>query len=406
MPQSVMGTCPYCSSPVMETGNQIVCPGCHVPHHEDCWQENGGCATFACTSEPSKDNVDNIDYTFDDLAKEYSGNKLVIEMEDLEDEDLDRDVFASQSIERYQNQGSSYSAKSIQSLIWAGLIAGFFVWLIGASYFDYDYYASFQEFTMVLEEIMAFSALMGGIAGLCLGSVEGITGKVPSKTFTGMIAGLTIGVFGAAFGAFIGMFVYGFLGGGQIEHASTLVLIRGIFWSMVGLFIGLGQGVSAGGGERAKNGLIGGLIGGFVGGVLFDFTFILLHAPDLSALVAITVFCICIGLSIGLVQEYRKAAWLKVDRGATLGKEYLIQGDKTTIGSAPGCDIVLVQDSAVKSNHAAIIKEGNKYKIYAKTGLTYIWLNNNRVKSALLNNGDKIKIGSYLMGFFEKAEHN
>jgi hypothetical protein len=44
-------TCPYCTGPtVLNAGPQ--CEKCRVPHHYECWMENGGCTTFACKNSP------------------------------------------------------------------------------------------------------------------------------------------------------------------------------------------------------------------------------------------------------------------------------------------------------------------------------------------------------------------
>ncbi|MFP3903147.1 MAG: RING finger protein [Armatimonadota bacterium] len=42
-------TCPFCRFPIKPGENIVVCPECGVPHHADCWEENGGCTTYGCT---------------------------------------------------------------------------------------------------------------------------------------------------------------------------------------------------------------------------------------------------------------------------------------------------------------------------------------------------------------------
>lgn len=40
--------CPVCKTEIAE-GNEIrICKSCDVPHHENCWIINKGCATFGC----------------------------------------------------------------------------------------------------------------------------------------------------------------------------------------------------------------------------------------------------------------------------------------------------------------------------------------------------------------------
>jgi hypothetical protein len=38
--------CPYCGTHDAEPS--LSCRRCHVPHHEACWEENGGCTVYAC----------------------------------------------------------------------------------------------------------------------------------------------------------------------------------------------------------------------------------------------------------------------------------------------------------------------------------------------------------------------
>ena len=48
--------CPYCRMPFDMTGPaQVFCTACGTPHHEDCYQENGGCTVFGCGKAPADD---------------------------------------------------------------------------------------------------------------------------------------------------------------------------------------------------------------------------------------------------------------------------------------------------------------------------------------------------------------
>jgi hypothetical protein len=39
--------CPICGSKIAEEA-KVVCRRCRTPHHEDCWEFNGRCSTYAC----------------------------------------------------------------------------------------------------------------------------------------------------------------------------------------------------------------------------------------------------------------------------------------------------------------------------------------------------------------------
>lgn len=46
---SVIGKlCPYCQFPIKAKDNVVFCSACGIPHHRECWEENGSCTTFGC----------------------------------------------------------------------------------------------------------------------------------------------------------------------------------------------------------------------------------------------------------------------------------------------------------------------------------------------------------------------
>ncbi|HEY2235021.1 MAG TPA: NINE protein [Candidatus Angelobacter sp.] len=46
--------CPYCRMPFdAASPPKIFCTACGIPHHEDCYQENGGCTVFGCKRAPA-----------------------------------------------------------------------------------------------------------------------------------------------------------------------------------------------------------------------------------------------------------------------------------------------------------------------------------------------------------------
>jgi len=46
--------CPYDQYPIAVGDPIIICPACRVPHHADCWRENGGCTTYGCIQGPAQ----------------------------------------------------------------------------------------------------------------------------------------------------------------------------------------------------------------------------------------------------------------------------------------------------------------------------------------------------------------
>ena len=48
--------CPYCRMPFDGASpSRMFCTACAMPHHEDCYRENGGCTVFGCKCAPADD---------------------------------------------------------------------------------------------------------------------------------------------------------------------------------------------------------------------------------------------------------------------------------------------------------------------------------------------------------------
>lgn len=48
----VGNNCPYCQTPIKPGVPVMVCPNCGIPHHSECWCDNGSkCTTFGCTGD-------------------------------------------------------------------------------------------------------------------------------------------------------------------------------------------------------------------------------------------------------------------------------------------------------------------------------------------------------------------
>jgi hypothetical protein len=45
--------CPYCQFPFKPGVPVVFCSDCEVPHHRECWDENGRCTTYGCNGQPT-----------------------------------------------------------------------------------------------------------------------------------------------------------------------------------------------------------------------------------------------------------------------------------------------------------------------------------------------------------------
>jgi TM2 domain-containing membrane protein YozV len=70
--------CPYCRMPFDngEAPAKIFCTACGVPHHEDCYQENGGCTVFGCARAPADDPKLQVSYSDLNAASEVAAQPV------------------------------------------------------------------------------------------------------------------------------------------------------------------------------------------------------------------------------------------------------------------------------------------------------------------------------------------
>ena len=120
---------------------------------------------------------------------------------------------------------------------------------------------------------------------------------------------------------------------------------------------------------------------------------------------AITVVGAFAGLGIGLVEEIRKQGWVLIMSGLLKGKQFILYGEHTALGSSPKCDIVLPKDAAVQPQHAVIRAEGRRYLLQNIGGTGSVLVNGQPVSARPLRDGDALQIGNTMLAFrtVEKA---
>jgi pSer/pThr/pTyr-binding forkhead associated (FHA) protein/uncharacterized membrane protein len=195
-------------------------------------------------------------------------------------------------------------------------------------------------------------------------------------------------------------------GGWEVNHPGSLlylILARLIGWTLMGMMLGVGVGLSMLSLRNVVKGAAGGWIGGFVGGLVFDFIGSITESGLPSRFVALSAIGLCIGLFIGLVQELTKTAWLAVEAGRLRGRQYRIDGATATIGRAEENPIGLFGDPGVQPRHAIIERRGADYSIRNLAVQEGTFVNGNRIETVPLHDGDHIRISNYEMSFHSRA---
>lgn len=176
------------------------------------------------------------------------------------------------------------------------------------------------------------------------------------------------------------------------------IIGRSLAWCLIGVAMGLGQGIALRSTRLFLYGLLGGIVGGLLGGLLFDpIDFILLGqdkpSATLSRLVGFAVIGLSVGGMIGIVELLARDAWLRMTQGPLTGKEFLIFKDVMNVGSSPRSDIYLFNDPQVAEQHALIRAIGDECEIEARQTTNPVLLNNRAVTRARLRHGDNVTIG-------------
>ena len=107
------------------------------------------------------------------------------------------------------------------------------------------------------------------------------------------------------------------------------------------------------------------------------------------------------GDSAPAVHDIEGPALVVRSGGGRSGEHFVPQGDRTTIGRSPDCDIFL-DDVTVSRNHAVLLKRGNAFVIEDQGSLNGTFVNRRRVDSAELEDDDEVQIGKYRLTFLAK----
>jgi hypothetical protein len=250
-------------------------------------------------------------------------------------------------------------------------------------------------------------ALIGGMIGYFVVSVEAIRDRAFVKFARLASYGVVLGAIGGAIGMFLGE---------QINfglHASDnwvmLMLARGIGWTFLGVAIGMSEGIAARSLGRFSYGTLGGALGGFVGGCFF----ILLYLPAIrsgstsyfGSAFGLAILGACIGSLSALVQGVFQPACVRVLRGWQEGREYPLEKPASLLGRDEHADIALFRDMHIEKRHAYIKRIGARYVLVSNNApAEFTRVNDAPVSSSReLEDGDRIQLGNVILRFHLRA---
>lgn len=246
-----------------------------------------------------------------------------------------------------------------------------------------------------------WSAVIALFVGLFLGIGEGIYYGSKEKTLMYAAIGAGVSLILGFISGYAAQWMYVEMLTDDAEEV-TAAFIRGLGWAIMGIGIGVGVGLIKPETKRILYCAIGGGVGAFIGGFLFNYVVEVIPDDVVARGVAIVVMGILIGVGVGLLEQFAKAAWLKVIRGEFEGKEFLVFAGTTSIGNNGKNTIVLFKDKLVGPHHCDIKLEGGKYILVDCGTPMGTIVNGQRTTRHLLRQGDAIAIGNSVLVFNTK----
>ena len=211
---------------------------------------------------------------------------------------------------------------------------------------------------------MAYAFVGAGVGlfiGGMVGAVEGVVvkGSAP-RAALGALAGAAAGLVSGLLGLFLGEAGFLIIGGGLMG--------RSLGWLLLGLFLGIGEGVVARSWRRSSYGAIGGTLAGAIGGVIYEgMTQAFLERGDTVQMVVGALGLILIGACLGSIIPISvivvgARGTLHVLGGRKKGLEVAVV-DAVTLGSYDGCEVYLPGDPGIDQKHARVYRKSGQFFI-------------------------------------------
>ncbi|MFM9964541.1 MAG: FHA domain-containing protein [Planctomycetaceae bacterium] len=243
-------------------------------------------------------------------------------------------------------------------------------------------------------------ALVGGLVGAAIGAGLNMVAGMSNGQWKQLLLRIWPGLIGGGLG--------GLLGGLAGNILFIVGVPKALGWCLMGLGIGVVEGLYERSPGKLRNGLIGGGLGGLFGGMLFDpITNMIGSASGMSSrATSFVILGMCIGVLIGLAQVVLKDAWLTVLDGYRAGRQLILSQPVTTLGRAEHLPLPFLGSMSqdLELEHARLTRQPNgSFALADNQSRIGTRLNGQPVQSAVvLKDGDVIKLGTNFIRFNER----
>jgi pSer/pThr/pTyr-binding forkhead associated (FHA) protein len=291
----------------------------------------------------------------------------------------------------------------------AGVLGGAVGW-IPVELATHGHSITEQESTWTVIAGIVSVALVAGMIGGMILAAEDNSSKITPQMTRRFLLGFSVCLVLALPETYYSDLIFSHIlqaGGWEVGHqGSMLYLIAGrlIGWTFMGLMLGIGVGLARASFSNMLKGGLGGLIGGFVGGAAFDLIGSFSASGLASRLIGFCGIGLAIGFFIGLVHQLTKSAWLAVDAGRLKGRQFRLEGTTVTLGRAEENTVGLFGDPGVQARHAIISHNGDIYTLKNLAVQSGTLVNDNRIETIQLHDGDRLKMSNYELTFHLRSD--
>ena len=233
----------------------------------------------------------------------------------------------------------------------------------------------------------------GLFLGLFMGFSEGLLNKSVSRTIKGAIIGTLLGTIGGIVGGFVGqILLISIIQFFPNSDFAILLIARTAGWALVGLFVGLSEGVRALSLRKCVLGAVGGLLGGSLGGLSLEILSRYFNS-SYPRLGGVLIMGTMISIFYTFFDKKYSFGILRVLNGSQAGKTYRVNQKNMDLGSGNRTIIFSDYDNMNDKEIEIKVEKGVITVIDDKLE-NNLYVNEKATNKTQLKYGDVIKAGS------------